>query len=189
MSPEEETPPSATPPRAEEPAPVAPPAAASPDEDWGNRYRYLLAEFDNYRKRVERERDQIRTDARAAVLRKLLPLQDALDQARTALSNRSPEDPIRRGLELLAREWQRFWSNEGVTPVARPGGRYSEADAEVVGELPATDDAPDGTVAAVVQQGYRGGGFLLRPAKVLLARAGRADTSKPPEPVDPATPE
>jgi molecular chaperone GrpE (heat shock protein) len=164
------------------PAPEPPPPA-EPNEEWAIRYRYLLAEFDNYRKRVEREQASIRRDARGLVLRELLPFHDAFDHAEAAAREMPPDDPFRRGLELLSREWDRFLAAEKVQPVAREGEEFRPEEEEAVGELPADADHPGGSVAEVVQQGYRFVGGLLRPAKVLIARsslgAPATDSSKP----------
>lgn len=163
------------------PSDAAPPAEAGkpPEEDWATRYRYLLAEFDNYRKRVEREREQVRREHRAGVLRELLPLTDAFGHAQDAAKRRPSEDPLRRGLELLVREWERFLSTQQVSPVARPGETFRPEEEEAVAEMPADRDHPDGTVVEVVQQGYRSAGGLLRAAKVIVARAHEAAVAAP----------
>src|SRR3974390_2538665 len=107
-----------TPPSTEEeaphPTPEVPSAApaAEPEEDWSVRYRYLLAEFDNYRKRVEREQATLRRESRSLVLKELLPLHDAFDRAEDAVRKMPEDDPFRRGMELLFREWERFLLTE-----------------------------------------------------------------------------
>lgn len=156
-----------------EASPGAPaPADATPrGEDWETRYRYLLAEFDNFRKRSAREREAERRDARASVLRTLLPLYESFYRAREAADRLAGADPLKRGMDLLQREWDAFLEREGVTPVARPGDRFRPDEHEAVGEAPADAGHPDGTIAQVVQQGYRLPPGLLRPAKVLVARA------------------
>ncbi len=182
-----EEPAHSTPPGEELP-PAAPPAAretapaAEPNEEWAIRYRYLLAEFDNYRKRIEREQASVRRDARGLVLRELLALHDAFDKAEEAVRELPADDPFRRGMELLFREWTRFLVTEKVQAVARAGETFRPDEEEAVGELPADDAHPGGSVAQVVQQGYRFPGGLLRAAKVLIARAPAparsTDTSK-----------
>jgi molecular chaperone GrpE len=153
----------------EEPAP--PPAP--PEEDWATRYRYLLADFENYRRRAERDRESISRQARGAMVRELLPIVEAFRAAREVVAKLPGSDPVRRGMELLDREWSTFLKHEGVEPVARVGDPFRPDEAEAVGEAPATETAVDGTVAEVVQQGYRFFGGLLRPAKVIVARSPR----------------
>jgi molecular chaperone GrpE len=164
----------------------SPPTPPEPAEDWSTRYRYLLAEFDNYRKRIEREREQWRRESRALVLRQLLGLHDAFERAEAAARDRPPEDPLRRGLEILKREWDRFLTSEGVVPVARVGELFRPTEEDAVGEVPARG-VPPGYIAEVVQQGFRSPAGLLRPAKVLVAGApAGTDTAKSAAGVAPA---
>jgi molecular chaperone GrpE len=166
--------PSAEPPREEptgtlnETAPVAAPTA--PAEDWATRYKYLFADFENYRRRAERDREGASRQARGGMLRELLPILEAFRAAREATAKLPSDDPLRRGMELLDREWSTFLKHEGVEPVAKIGGPFQPDEAEAVGETVASPGAPDGSVAEVVQQGYRFFGGLLRPAKVIVGR-------------------
>jgi len=142
-----------------------------PTEEWATRYKYLLADFDNFRRRVERDREAISRQARAGLVRELLPILEAFRSARSTFSKLPPNDPVRKGLDLLDHEWTTFLKHEGVEPVAIVGKPFQPEEAEAVGEAPATDDCPPGSVVEIVQQGYRFFGGLLRPAKVLVARA------------------
>jgi molecular chaperone GrpE len=150
--------------------PAAAPPAAEPTEDWATRYKYLFADFENFRRRVDRDRESISRQARAGMVRELLPIIEAFRAAREAVARLPPQDPVRRGMDLLDREWTTFLKHEGVEPVAKVGAPFRHDEAEAVGEVPAAPNVPDGAVAEVVQQGYRFFGGLLRPAKVLVAR-------------------
>lgn len=173
--------PTAAPSAAAATAPAAPPPGPTPEESWATRYHYLLAEFDNFRRRTERERERSRAETRALVLRELLPLHDAFDRADEAFRTLPGDDPLRRGMELLRKEWERFLTGEQFRPVARVGEPFRADEEEAVGELPADRRRPDGSVAEVVQQGFRCPGGLLRPAKVLIARSSRAAPSPAPD--------
>jgi molecular chaperone GrpE len=151
--------------------------AAAPVEDWGTRYKYLLADFENYRRRSERERETITRQSRAGMLRELLPILEAFRTAREALNHLPASDPVRKGLEILNREWMTFLKHEGVEPVATIGRPFRADEAEAVGDTVADEEHPDGTVVEIVQQGYRFFGGLLRPAKVVVARAPPAAPS------------
>ncbi|MCI4335129.1 MAG: nucleotide exchange factor GrpE [Thermoplasmata archaeon] len=168
------------------PPPPAPPVEAvepaAPEPDWATQYKYLLAEFDNFRKRTEREREQRGRDARALVLRELLPFYDALGKASESVRSLAETDPVRRGFELLLREWERFLDREEVTAIARAGELFRAEVMEAVGEARASKARPEGTVTEVVQQGYISGARLLRPARVVVAR------TPPPDPAAPESP-
>ena len=156
--------------RSDRDAAPGPPVPAAPEEDWALRFRYLLAEFDNYRRRTDRERERIGRENRALVLRELLPFNDAIEKANLAGRQLPPDHPLRLGFDLLLREWDRFLATERFEPVARVGEPFRAEVQEAIGEVPATPERPDGIVAEIVQQGYRCAGGLLRPAKVLVAR-------------------
>jgi molecular chaperone GrpE len=153
-------------------SPSSPPA---PVEDWSVRYKYLLADFENYRRRAERERETLTRQARAGMLRELLPIHEGFRTAADALGHLPAGDPVRKGLEILDREWMTFLKHEGVEPVAVVGRPFRSEEAEAVGEARASAEHPEGTIAEIVQQGYRFFGGLLRPAKVVVARAPAAE--------------
>jgi len=158
-------------PDGESPAKQTVEAPPEPSEDWATRYKYLLADFDNFRRRVERDRESISRQARAGLVRELLPIIEAFRVARDSFAHLPPSDPTRKGLDLLDHEWTTFLKHEGVEPVAAAGQPFRAEEAEAIGEAPADPAHPDGSVAEVVQQGYRFFGGLLRPAKVIVARA------------------
>src|SRR5579863_1086625 len=175
--PEPDRPPAASEPSATpEPTPKADPKGAPPTkeeltpEEWATRFKYLLADFENYRKRADREREATRLAARAELLRALLPIFEASEKAREAVSHLPASDPVRRGVDLLGVAWHSFLEGEKVTPVARAGARFAAEWHEAVAEAPARSAADDGTVVEIIQQGYRLGPALLRPAKVVVAR-------------------
>ncbi|MGP8158305.1 MAG: nucleotide exchange factor GrpE [Thermoplasmata archaeon] len=151
-------------------------APPEPAEDWATRYKYLLADFDNFRRRVERDRESISRQARAGLVRELLPIIEAFRVARDSFARLPTSDPMRKGLDLLDHEWTTFLKHEGVEPVATVGKPFRAEEAEAIGEAPPDEAHPDGSVAEVVQQGYRFFGGLLRPAKVIVART-KAGTS------------
>lgn len=159
-------------PAAAESPPAEEPAAS---EEWSVRYKYLLAEFDNFRKRVEREREVVRREARALVLRELLALYESFERAQVASRQLGPDHPLRRGLELIRKEWEAFLLNHKVEALARPGEPFRPEDHEAVGERTPDAKHPEGSVAEVVQQGYRSSEGILRHAKVLVARTPMTD--------------
>ncbi|HTW77835.1 MAG TPA: nucleotide exchange factor GrpE [Thermoplasmata archaeon] len=158
--------------------PAPGPSSDAPSEDWATRYKYLFADFENYRRRTERERENLSRQVRGAMIREMLPILEAFRSGRDAAAKLPPDHPLRRGLELLDREWSTFLKHEGVEPVTSVGAPFKPDEAVAVGDAPATEQTPDGTVAEIVQQGYRFFGGLVRPAKVIVARAAaRAATA------------
>jgi len=125
------------------------------------------AEFDNYRKRVERDREQSATDATAAVLKAVIPTIDNLDRA---LEATGAESTLRQGVELTRRELLALLERQGVTiedPVGQPFDpqRHQALSHEVAPGL------PEGTIVEVFRKGYSFKDRLLRPALVKVAKA------------------
>lgn len=160
-------------------------APAERAEDWATRYKYLLADFDNFRRRVDRDRESISRQARASMLRELLPIIESFRTARDSLDHLPASDPVRKGFHLLDHEWTTFLKHEGVEPVASVGRPFRAEEAEAVAEAPADAAHPEGSVVEIVQQGYRFFGGLLRPAKVVVARAVAKPPSKEIVPLEP----
>jgi molecular chaperone GrpE len=153
-------------------APSSEPNPPTPEstEDWANRYRYLLADFENFRRRTERGREAITRQSRAGVIRELLPIFEASRSARAAVASLPVDDPVRHWIELLDREWSTFLKHEGVEPIATVGQPFRPDEEEAVGEAAVSEGIAEGAVAEIVQQGYRFFGGVLRPAKVVVAR-------------------
>jgi molecular chaperone GrpE len=176
VPPTEGTPPPAT------PEPEVPPTAESaPPEDWSVRFKYLFADFENFRRRSDRDREQARQEGRVAVLRRLLPLLEVSEKASEAARSLPPTHALRTGLDLLAKEWEALRKAEHLETVARVGYPFRSDEQEALGEVNPTDEIPEGSVVEIVQQGYRCDAGLIRPAKVLVARS-RPKSLEPSEP-------
>jgi molecular chaperone GrpE len=125
------------------------------------------ASFQNYRKRVERERAEQAELQASRLLLKLLPILDDFDRAMAAIPE-AERDQWFDGVALIQRKLERFIADEGVTEIAALGQPFDPALHEVVGVTHDTD-ADSGTILAVVQRGYMHGGRVLRPALVQVA--------------------
>jgi molecular chaperone GrpE len=126
------------------------------------------ADFENYRRRVERERDAAATEAEAAVLREVLGTVDNLERA---LSASGAESGLREGVALTLRELLSLLDSLGVAVVDPLGQRFDPALQQAILHEPAAGFEP-GTVAEVFRKGYTFKDRLLRPALVKVASAG-----------------
>lgn len=129
------------------------------------------AEFENYKKRVERDRQQAAQDATASLLEALLPALDGFDRA---LAAGGTETTLREGVELIRRQLQAVLEAKGVAAQEAVGQRFDPEVHQALSYEPAPG-FEDGTVVEVFQKGYFLGGRLLRPAFVKVAK-GDADT-------------
>jgi len=133
------------------------------------------AEFENYRKRVERDRELSAADATAAVLKAIIPTVDNLDRA---LEATGAEETLRQGVELTRRELLALLDRQGVKledPIGKPFDpeRHQALSHEVV------RGAREGTVVEVFRKGYSHRDRLLRPALVKVAKGPDAGEGGP----------
>jgi len=127
------------------------------------------AEFDNYRKRIDRERREQSESAAASLLAEILPVVDNLERALQAPSG--PEAAgYRAGVELILRQLNDMLRKRGVTPIAARGTDFDPRFHQAVSQE--TSDAHrDGEVMEEMQRGYMLGDRLLRPAMVKVAKS------------------
>jgi len=125
------------------------------------------AEFENYRRRVERDRGSAAAEAEAGILR---PLLDTVDNLERALAAGGGESGLRAGVELTLRELLGLLDSLGVTTLAPLGERFDPSLHQAILHEPAAGFEA-GTVAEVYRKGYQYKDRLLRPALVKVARA------------------
>jgi molecular chaperone GrpE len=131
-----------------------------------DRYLRKAADFDNYRKRVERERQQMSHEAMAGLLRDLIPTLDNLERA---LASEASATALREGVELTRRELVALLEANGVTVEDPVGQEFDPSRHQAYAYEPSPGFA-DGTVTEVLRKGYHLGDRLLRPAMVKVAR-------------------
>jgi molecular chaperone GrpE len=136
-----------------------------------------LAEVENVRKRLERERDDARTYSVTRFARDMLTVADNLNRALAAFTpevRAKTDESVRAvldGVEATARELSAALARHGVKPIEAQGQRFDPNLHQAIAEVPSPDAQP-GTVVNVVQPGYLIGDRLLRPAMVTVAKAG-----------------
>jgi molecular chaperone GrpE len=128
----------------------------------------LAAEFDNYRKRIDRDRREQAEAALAAALEDLLPIVDDLERALEAPAG-SDVEVYRKGVDLIHRQMSELFRRRGVTPIEAVGADFDpRIHQAVMHELSAAHR--DGEVMEELRRGYMLGDRLLRPAMVKVAR-------------------
>jgi len=125
------------------------------------------AEFDNYRKRVDRERQQVRDEAAAQVLKAIIPV---LDNFERALSASADAASLREGLELTRRDLLKILESEGVKTDDPVGQPFDPERHQALSHEPVPGQ-PDGVVVEVFRKGYVLRDRLLRPALVKVSKA------------------
>ncbi|MGA8268476.1 MAG: nucleotide exchange factor GrpE, partial [Candidatus Acidiferrales bacterium] len=133
------------------------------------------ADFENYRKRIERERQQDRHRGIEAIVEALLPVMDGFERALAAHGDPSYEEH-RKGFELIARQLQDVLAKRGLEKIEAEGKPFDPHMHHAV-ERVERDDVPDGTVLGVLQTGYRFHDRVLRPAMVRVAAHSAAKSA------------
>ena len=154
---------------------AAPAAAGDPvaalrqeKESLHDRLLRTAADFDNYRKRVERERREFTEFAAADILQELLPIIDNFERALQAPAG--PDEGFRRGIELIHKQMLDLLRKRGVKPIDVLGADFDpNLHQAVVHEV--SGEHREGEVTEELQRGYTLGDRLLRPAMVKVAKS------------------
>ena len=126
----------------------------------------MQAEFDNARKRAQKEQQDFRDFALADTIKNLLPVVDNLERG---LQSKSDPADFRAGIELIYKQLRDVLTKLGVQPIEAKGQQFDPRFHEAV-EMVDTPDAPDHEVLDEWQRGYKLKDRLLRPAMVRVAR-------------------
>lgn len=137
-------------------------------DDYYDRLLRKTAEFDNYRKRTDRERQQLSEAAAEDLLKELLPLVDDLDRALKAHPGADSES-LRRGVELIHKQLLDVLRKRGVRPVEALGADFDPHYHMAVAHESA-EGRREGEIIEEFRRGYLLGDRLLRPAMVKVAK-------------------
>ncbi len=127
------------------------------------------AEFDNFRRRTLKEKEQIRSAASEKLLTELLPVIDNFDRALHSASQATDAAAIRDGVEMVAVQLLRILESEGLERIEPLGEPFDYAQHEALA-VEERDDVPENQVVEVMLPGFRFGERVIRPAMVKVAR-------------------
>ncbi len=138
----------------------------------------LHAEFDNFRRRTARDMDQLRKTAAAGLIRELLPVLDNLERALQHAADNSGS--LSQGVEMVVQQMSSVLSAAGLEPIPALGETFDPQVHEALAQQP-SDEHPADAVVQEYERGYRLGGEVLRPAKVVVSSgpAPEAAASEP----------
>src|SRR5262245_15758967 len=164
-----------TPKPGEAQAPAAPPTGASDSSaefaELKDRHLRLAAEYDNFRRRSLKERQDLHNYANENVFKELLPIVDNLERALTHArreEQRPDSENLLQGIELTHRSLLQILTKHGVVEIEAQGKPFDPQVHEAVRRVPSNEHQP-GTVVEVYQKGYRLKDRMLRPAMVAVA--------------------
>ena len=125
-----------------------------------------LAEFENYKKRVLREKREYYSNIYAEIVKNLLPI---LDNFERAFAEPSPEESFREGMELIMNQFRGFLEKEGLVEIEALGEKFDPNLHEAM-MMEADPELPEGQIVEVLEKGYTFRGKLVRPSKVKVVR-------------------
>lgn len=136
------------------------------NEDLLRRLKYLQADFENYRKRSERDMESVGKFAHEVLVARLLPVLDELDAAVDALRDEAAE-----GVRLIRDNLRKTLEEAGLHEIPGAGEPFDPYVHDCVQQVPEAN-LKDGVVKEVVQKGYRLHDRVLRPAQVIVVKNG-----------------
>lgn len=134
-------------------------------------YLFLMAEFDNFRKRVLKEKAELIKNGSEKALKGVLPIVDDMERGLDASKDAGEDDPIRQGMVLIYNKLIKYLADNGVKAMDTESGVAFDSDIhEAVAMIPAQDDEQKGKIIDTTQKGYMLNDKVLRHAKVVVAQ-------------------
>lgn len=130
-------------------------------------YLRLAAEYENYRKRTQREKSAMGDDIRSECIGALLPVIDNLERALSAQD--ADADVLRKGVEMVMNQTNAIFERFGVTAFGEPGDTFDPQLHNCVSTAE-SEEYEEGTIILVMQKGYMLGERVVRPAMVQVAK-------------------
>ena len=143
-------------------------AARAEIEKEKKEYLFLMAEFDNYRKRVTREKADLLKNAGERVLLGLLPILDDFERGLAAAASDTSAEAVRQGMELIYNKLVKYLESQGVKAMESTGVEFNADFHEAIATLPAPSEDLKGKVIDTTQKGYMLNDKVLRHAKVAV---------------------
>jgi grpE len=133
-------------------------------------YLFLMAEFDNYRKRVVKEKSEILRNGAEKVLAGLLPIVDDFERGLAATADADDAAAVRSGMELIYNKLVKYLESNGVKAMDSTGKEFDPELHEAIASIPAPSDDLKGKVVDTTQKGYMINDKVLRHAKVAVGQ-------------------
>ncbi len=151
-------------------------------------YLRQLADVDNTRKRLQRDKEEFSRFAAESIIRHLLPIIDSLSQALVAVDKQADPQTIIKGIHLIYRQLLGLLEREGVARITTIGEPFDPHRHEAVAQVETDDHKADGTIVEEVHVGYTMHGKILRPAMVKVAKKPERSDNRPQTSVGDARP-
>jgi molecular chaperone GrpE len=137
-------------------------------EDNYSKFLYAMADFENYKKRIERQLGEIATVGKKSIIAKFLPVIDNLERA---LTYDTENEGLKNGLQATLRGFENVLASEGVKALSLKGLPFDPKRAEAIGTRPPPDGVDDDTILEEAAKAYVMGDDVLRVAQVIVAKS------------------
>ncbi len=133
-------------------------------------YVFLMAEFDNFRKRTLKDKAEIIKNGAESAMRNILPIIDDFDRALQATATSEDVAAVREGVELIYNKFIKYLESNGVKEMTTTGETFDADIHEAVTTFPAPSEEMKGKIIDTVQKGYSINDKVLRHAKVVVGQ-------------------
>ena len=137
-------------------------------EEMNDKYLRLFSEFDNFRKRTQKEKLELYKTASEDVMVALLPVLDDFERALKASEENGADENFREGVELIYNKMYKSLNQKGLESLDSQGKEFDTDFHEAITRIPVEDDAMKGKVVDVVEKGYKLNDKVIRFAKVVV---------------------
>ncbi len=134
-------------------------------------YLFLMADFDNFRKRTLKEKSELIKNGGENAMRGLLPIIDDFERSLQAINESSDAMAVKEGVELIYNKFVKYLEQNGVKPIAsEPGSDFDTEIHEAVTLFPTDNPDQKGKVVDTIQKGYTLNDKVIRHAKVVVGQ-------------------
>ena len=133
-------------------------------------YLFLMAEFDNFRKRTVKEKSDIIRNAAENVLKNLLPIVDDFERGLEAVKATDNAESVKEGMELIYNKLVKYLAQNGVKPIESTGAEFDSELHEAIAMVPAPSEDLKGKIIDTTTKGYTINDKVLRHAKVVVGQ-------------------
>ena len=133
-------------------------------------YLLLMAEFDNFRRRTLKEKQELIKNASEKAMVELLPVVDDFERALDAMSKSGDVDPLAEGVNLIYTKMVKYLEQQGVKPIESTGKDFDPDLFDAITTFPAPDESMRGKVVDTTTNGYMNNDKVLRHAQVVVGQ-------------------
>ncbi len=133
-------------------------------------YLFLMAEFDNFRKRTLKEKSELIKNAAESAFKGLLPIVDDFERALKATEDSGDATSVREGMELIYKKLKKYMEQNGVKEMDPEDLEFDADKHEAISAVPVPDESLKGKIIDTVEKGYMINDKVLRHAKVVVAQ-------------------